>query len=59
MCRKTSAKPAGEGVVVSLFVAAVAVCGAVFLMIAMYYPYSGLIKVSPAPLISALAQLWR
>ena len=29
--------------VVSLFVAAAAVCGAVFLMVEMYYPYGGLI----------------
>jgi hypothetical protein len=49
--------PSNFTVVVSLFVAAAAVCGAVFLMVEMYYPYSGLIEVSPAPLLSALAQM--
>src|SRR5215469_7581490 len=49
--------PSNFTVVVSLFVAAAAVCGAVFLMVEMYYPYGGLIQVSPAPLISALAQM--
>ena len=49
--------PTNYTVVVSLFFAAAAVCGAVFLMIEMYYPYQGLIQVSPEPLISALAQL--
>jgi hypothetical protein len=51
--------PANLTVVVSLLVAAVAVCGAVFLMVEMYYPYGGLIQVSPAPLISALTQMGR
>ena len=51
--------PSNLTVVVSLFVAAAAVCGAVFLMVEMYYPYGGLIQVSPAPLISALAQVGR
>jgi hypothetical protein len=49
--------PTNYTVVLSLFFAAAAVCGAVFLMIEMYYPYRGFIQVSPAPLISALAQL--
>jgi hypothetical protein len=51
--------PSNFTVVVSLLVAAAAVCGAVFLMVEMYYPYAGLIRVSPAPLISALAQMGR
>jgi hypothetical protein len=51
--------PPNFTVVVSLFIAAAAVCGAVFLMVEMYYPYGGLIRVSPAPLISALAQMGR
>jgi hypothetical protein len=51
--------PSNFTVVISLFVAAAAVCGAVFLMVEMYYPYGGLIQVSPAPLISALAQMGR
>jgi hypothetical protein len=51
--------PTNYTVIVSLFIAAAAACGAVFLMVEMYYPYGGLIQVSPAPLISALAQLGR
>jgi len=51
--------PPNFTVVISLLVAAAAVCGAVFLMVEMYYPYGGLIQVSPAPLISALTQMGR
>jgi len=44
-------------VVVSLFASALAVCGAIFLILEMYQPYSGFIRVSGAPLRAALAQL--
>lgn len=44
-------------VVGSLFISASAVSGAIFLIIAMYQPYAGLIRVSGAPLRAALAQL--
>ncbi len=44
-------------VVTSLFVSALAVCGAIFLILEMYQPYSGLTRVSGAPLRAALAQL--
>jgi nitric oxide reductase large subunit len=44
-------------VVVSLFASALAVCGAIFLILEMYQPYSGLIHVSDAPLRAALAQI--
>ena len=44
-------------VVVSLFASALAVCAAIFLILEMYQPYSGLIQVSDAPLRAALAQL--
>jgi hypothetical protein len=37
--------------------AAVAVCGAILLILEMYYPQTGLIRVSDAPLRAALAQL--
>jgi hypothetical protein len=40
-----------------LFVAAAAICGAVFLIVEMYFPYGGLIRVSSAPLRAALTQL--
>ncbi len=43
----------------SLFASAVAVCGAIFLILEMYQPYSGIIMVSVAPLRAALAQLGR
>jgi hypothetical protein len=46
-------------IVVSLSVASAAICGAVFLIVEMYYPYGGLIQVSPAPLRAAIAQLGR
>ena len=49
--------PPNFTVIISLFIAAAAVCGAVFLMVEMYYPYGGLIRVSSAPLISALTQM--
>ena len=41
----------------SLVISAMAVCGAIFLILEMYQPYSGLIHVSDAPLRAALAQL--
>lgn len=44
-------------VLISLFVSALAVSGAVLLILEMYSPYSGLIQVSSAPLRAALAQL--
>jgi len=44
-------------VVVSLFASVLAVCAAIFLILEMYQPYTGLIHVSDAPLLAALAQL--
>jgi hypothetical protein len=44
-------------VVSSLLISALAVCGAIFLILEMYQPYTGLIRVSIAPLQAALAQL--
>jgi len=41
----------------SLFAAALSVSGAIFLILEMYMPYSGLIQISSAPLRSALAHL--
>jgi hypothetical protein len=51
--------PPNFTVLVSMFIAAAAVCGAVFLIIEMYNPYSGWIQISDAPLRAALAQLGR
>jgi len=44
-------------VVISLFASALAVCCAVYLILEMYQPYSGLIQASSAPLRAALAHL--
>jgi hypothetical protein len=49
--------PANATVITSLCVAALSVAGAIFLILEMYAPYSGLIQVSTAPLRAALAQL--
>ena len=44
-------------VVSSLFVAALSVSGAIFLILEMYTPYAGMIQLSSAPLQAALAHL--
>ena len=47
--------PFNGTVVISLFVSALSVSGAIFLILEMYTPYSGVIAVSSAPLRAALA----
>jgi hypothetical protein len=49
--------PPNATVVASLFVSALSVSGAIFLILEMYSPYSGLIQISSAPLRAALAHL--
>jgi len=49
--------PRNFTVLAGLFLAAVAVCGAILLILEMYHPQSGLIQVSDAPLRAAFAQL--
>jgi Protein of unknown function (DUF4239) len=49
--------PYNATVVASLFVSALSVSGAIFLILEMYTPYSGVIAVSSAPLRAALAHL--
>ncbi|HEY7321547.1 MAG TPA: hypothetical protein VIE89_28620 [Candidatus Binatia bacterium] len=49
--------PFNATVVSSLFVSALSVSGAIFLILEMYSPYTGLIQISSAPLRAALAQL--
>jgi hypothetical protein len=49
--------PSNGTVVASLFVAAISVSAAVFLIMEMYRPYAGLIKISSAPLRAAIGQL--
>jgi hypothetical protein len=44
-------------VVASLFVSALSVSGAIFLILEMYTPYTGVIQISTAPLRAALAHL--
>lgn len=51
--------PPNYTVIGSLLVAAIAVSGAVFLLVEMYYPYGGVIEVSSAPLRTALEQMGR
>jgi hypothetical protein len=49
--------PPNTTVIVSLFVSAVSVSAAIFLILEMYTPYAGLIQISSAPLRIALAHL--
>lgn len=49
--------PPNATVVASLFISALSVSGAIFLILEMYTPYSGLIQISSAPLRAVLAHL--
>jgi hypothetical protein len=49
--------PRNATVLVSLFVSAISVSGAIMLILEMYSPYAGLIQISQAPLRAALAHL--
>jgi len=49
--------PPNRTLLVTMFVSALSVCGAIFLILEMYSPYRGWIQVSQAPLRAALAQL--
>ena len=49
--------PSNATVVVTLFVCALSVSGAIFLMLEMDRPFSGLLQISDAPLCNALAHL--
>lgn len=51
--------PFNATVVSSLFISALAVSGAIFLILEMYTPYTGLIQISSAPLRAALVNLGR
>jgi len=44
-------------VIAAFFAAALSVSGAMWLIMQMYQPYSGVIRISSAPLVAALAQL--
>ena len=49
--------PRNATAIASLFAAALAVSGAIFLILEMYMPFSGLVQISSAPLRNALAHL--
>jgi hypothetical protein len=49
--------PANATVIGSLFVSALSVSGAIFLILEMYSPYTGVVQLSSAPLRAALAAL--
>ena len=51
--------PTNASVTVALFVAALSVAGSLYLILEMDQPYRGLIKISSAPLRTALAELGR
>ena len=49
--------PSNSSVIAALFVCALSVAGSVYLIVEMDQPYGGLIKLSSAPLVTALGQL--
>jgi len=49
--------PRNATVITALFVAGLAVSGAIFLILEMYAPFGGLIRLSSAPLRAALTHL--
>ncbi len=49
--------PRNPAVITALFVGGLSVSGAIFLILEMYEPFGGLIKISSAPHRSALAHL--
>ena len=51
--------PSNGSVITALFVCALSMAGAIYLIVAMDQPYSGIVKLSSAPLHTALDQLGR
>jgi hypothetical protein len=49
--------PRKASVVVSMFVSAVSVSAAILMILEMYRPYAGLVRLSSAPVRAALEQL--
>ena len=49
--------PTNGTVLVSFFVSALSVAAAILLILEMYTPYAGIVKLSSGPLRAALAQL--
>ena len=52
-------QPPNATVVTSLFISALSVSTAVYLIMELYVPYSGLVHISDSPLRMALSQLGR
>jgi len=46
-----------DTVVVTLVLGAVAVSSAIFLILEMYRPFSGVLRISPTPILDALSQM--
>ena len=49
--------PPNSSVIAALFVCALSVAGSVYLIVEMDQPYGGLIKLSSAPIVTALGEL--
>jgi hypothetical protein len=49
--------PANATVIVALALSAVAVSAAIFIMLEMYTPFSGVLRISPEPVLEALKQM--
>jgi fumarate reductase subunit C len=51
--------PRNSSVIISLFVCALSLAGSIYLIVDMDQPYSGFIKLSNAPVLTALDQIGR
>jgi len=51
--------PTNSTVVVTLVLGVMAVSSAIFLILEMYMPFSGVLRISPAPILDALSQMGR
>jgi hypothetical protein len=49
--------PRNYTVIVTLLACALAVSGAIFIILEMYTPFSGIMKISPSPMHYALSQM--
>jgi hypothetical protein len=49
--------PTNATVVVTLALGAMAVSSAILLILEMYTPFSGVLRISPAPILDALSQM--
>jgi hypothetical protein len=49
--------PGNDTIVTTLFVCALAVSGAIFIIMAMYTPFNGIMRISPSPIHDALSRM--